>query len=534
MLKPDGRYCIYLRKSRADRDNHLYNRSKEDVLKRHREILLSTSRNLGIHISKIFEEVVSGDTIAARPEVQKLLSEVENNIWDGVLVVEVERLARGDTKDQGTIADTFKYSDTLIITPQKIYDPSSEFDEEYFEFGLFMSRREYKTINRRLNRGRIKSVKEGKWIAAEAPFGYKKVKIKGDKGYTIAYLDEEIDVARMIFNWFLVGELQEDGTYKTLSPDNICVRLDSTGIKPRKAKKWSRATIRDILTNPAYAGMVRWGYKKEEKRMVGGVLSVERRRSKDFYLYDGIHPSIITKEDHYAILRKLTSNARSSSVNSNNKLRNPLSGLVYCDKCGQLTTRLGQNSKNKYETIKCPNRNCDNISAPLALVEEKILASLSDWLSKYKLECDNKDFAAEELQLKQSLINNLYREKEKIKRQLDKTYNLLEQEIYTTEIFVQRNKSLTDELQSINNNILDLESAYNVELNTQYEYEELIPKLENIIEIYFKIDDIQTRNELLKSVLEKVTYKKTVRNSKGNALNANFEITIYPKLPKKK
>ena len=188
MLKTDGKYCIYLRKSRADRDTQLYNHSKEDVLKRHREILLSTSRNLGIHISKIFEEVVSGDTIAARPEVQKLLSEVENNLWDGVLVVEVERLARGDTKDQGTIADTFKYSDTLIITPQKIYDPSSEFDEEYFEFGLFMSRREYKTINRRLNRGRIKSVKEGKWIAAEAPYGYRKVKIKVIKDILLHFL----------------------------------------------------------------------------------------------------------------------------------------------------------------------------------------------------------------------------------------------------------------------------------------------------------------------------------------------------------
>lgn len=534
MLKTDGKYCIYLRKSRADRDTQLYNHSKEDVLKRHREILLSTSRNLGIHISKIFEEVVSGDTIAARPEVQKLLSEVENNLWDGVLVVEVERLARGDTKDQGTIADTFKYSDTLIITPQKIYDPSSEFDEEYFEFGLFMSRREYKTINRRLNRGRIKSVKEGKWIAAEAPYGYRKVKIKGDKGYTIAFLEGEIDVARMIFNWFRIGELQENGTYKTLSPDNIAIRLDSMGINPRKAKKWSRATIRDILTNPAYAGMVRWGYKKEEKRMVGGILSVERRRSKDFHLYDGIHPAIITKEDHYAILRKLTGTARSSSVNSNNKLKNPLSGLVYCDNCGHLTTRLGQNSKNKYETIKCPNRNCDNVSAPLVLVEEKILASLSDWLSKYKLECDNKDFAAEELHLKQALISNLYKDKEKVKRQLDKTYTLLEQEVYTTEIFVQRNKALTDQLQAINTNIIDLESDYNAELNTKYEYEELIPKMENIIEIYFKIEDIQTRNELLKSVLEKVLYKKTVRNTKGNALNANFEITIYPKLPKKK
>ena len=43
----------------------------------------------------------------------------------------------------------------MIITPIKIYDPNDEYDEEYFEFGLFMSRREYKTIKRRMQRGRV-------------------------------------------------------------------------------------------------------------------------------------------------------------------------------------------------------------------------------------------------------------------------------------------------------------------------------------------------------------------------------------------
>lgn len=62
--------------------------------------------------------------------------------WDGVLVVEIERLARGDTEDQGAVAKAFQYSGTKIVTPLKTYDPGDEFDEEYFEFGLYMSRRE--------------------------------------------------------------------------------------------------------------------------------------------------------------------------------------------------------------------------------------------------------------------------------------------------------------------------------------------------------------------------------------------------------
>ena len=92
--------------------------------------------------------------------------------------MEVERLARGDTIDQGIVAQTFKLSCTKIITPMKTYDPNNEYDEEYFEFGLFMSRREYKTINRRLQRGRVASVKEGKYVGNKSPYGYTRMKLE--------------------------------------------------------------------------------------------------------------------------------------------------------------------------------------------------------------------------------------------------------------------------------------------------------------------------------------------------------------------
>ena len=92
-------YCMYLRKSRADRDSELT--SDVDVLKRHEEILLTLAKKMKLNIVKIFREVVSGDSISARPEMQQLLKEVEQGLYDGVLVIEVERLARGDTQGPG-------------------------------------------------------------------------------------------------------------------------------------------------------------------------------------------------------------------------------------------------------------------------------------------------------------------------------------------------------------------------------------------------------------------------------------------------
>ena len=70
-------YCIYLRKSRADKELC----SEEEVLKRHETTLLELAKNRSYNITKIFREVVSGETLAARPQMQQLLSEVENGLW---------------------------------------------------------------------------------------------------------------------------------------------------------------------------------------------------------------------------------------------------------------------------------------------------------------------------------------------------------------------------------------------------------------------------------------------------------------------
>jgi len=87
-----------------------------ETLARHEKQLLDLAKRRNYNVTQIYREVVSGETIAARPVMQHLLQEVEQGLWEGVLVVEVERLARGDTIDQGIMAQAFKYSNTEIIT----------------------------------------------------------------------------------------------------------------------------------------------------------------------------------------------------------------------------------------------------------------------------------------------------------------------------------------------------------------------------------------------------------------------------------
>lgn len=524
-------YCIYLRKSRADAD--LERLGEGETLARHKKSLLELGKKLNLNITEIYQEILSGETIAARPVMQRLLTDIEEKRWQGVLVMEVERLARGDTKDQGTVAEAFKYSNTKIITPAKTYDPNNEFDEEYFEFGLFMSRREYKTINRRIQRGRLASVKEGKWIASTAPYGYIKTKILNNKGYTLVPHPEQANTVRFIFELYTVGEQQDNGTFVQLGMTLIAKRLDSLHILPLFSEKWGRATIKGILTNYTYIGKVTWQKAKETKKMVDGKVKKTRNRLKDFLIYDGMHEAIVDESVFYAA-QNILAGKKISPVKSGTHLQNPLTGLIYCSKCGKLMTRLAPNPKNPYSALKCPNVYCDNISAPMYLVEEQVIIALEQWLKEYKVACEEykeKDSLISTLEFKKKAVDKLNLKLLQLKKQLNNTYDLLEQGIYTTEIFLERSKTLSDTISSAETEISITMEEYNLSEQQKENKENIIPKVEHVVEIYRTLDNATAKNVILKTVLQRVDYLKTERNTRNNVNNANFSVKIYPNIP---
>ena len=65
---------MYLRKSRMDKDYDEL--SVEETLKRHQQILNDLASKNNYFIEKTYKEVVSGESISERPEVQKLLTDI--------------------------------------------------------------------------------------------------------------------------------------------------------------------------------------------------------------------------------------------------------------------------------------------------------------------------------------------------------------------------------------------------------------------------------------------------------------------------
>lgn len=468
-------YAIYLRKSRADMEAEA--KGEGETLARHHAQLMELARRRELNVTRIYKEIVSGENIAARPQMQKLLADISENKYDGVIVMEIERLARGDTIDQGVVAQAFKSTDTKIITPTKTYDPANEFDEEYFEFSLFMSRREYKTIRRRMEAGRLASCKEGNYIGTEAPYGYRKTN-PAHKVYTLEIVPEEAEVVKMMYNMYLEGK----------GPRAIASELNRMGIPPRKNPVWEVASVKKILTNPVYMGKIRW----------------QSKASGDT-LYDGRHTAIVSEEIFNAVGNKKANNPM-AKMYDNAKVKNYFHGILYCENCGKAMIRRVVTGTD-YEHMQCRSNQCRGkvVSASLPEIEEMLISGIKYRLSQIEEQMKNKDVKGP--QTEADPRKPITAELTRLKNQRDKLYDLLERGIYDEAVFLERSAVINEKISSAEAELKKLDTE---EQRPKLSAEESGSRLRALLD-EFETAGPDRRNELLRASVKKIYYHKSTR-----------------------
>lgn len=505
---------IYLRKSRKDMD-YYKEESIEKTLLRHEMELQDMVINIfgkPIPEKNIYREVASGDTIEDRPVMQEVLSIIESPSIKAVLCIEIERLARGNTIDQGTIAQAFRYTKTKIWTPMKIYNLDLEDDLSYFEDGLYQARKYLVYTKRILARGRLRSVKEGKYICSVRPYGYQKKKLINEKGYTLEIDEGEAKIVRMIF----------DLAYKDHGTSVIANSLNNLNIKPMKNDIWTPSSVRNILKNTVYIGKVTWNRRKTVTTLKNGVIVKSRPINNNYFLESAIHEAIIDKDIFDEVQRKISSK-KGKTLKKNFELKNPLAGLIKCGMCGKNMIRRPYSNGQK-DSLICQVSNCKNVSSRLDLVEKKLIESLYLYLQKY----ENKVI---KYQIKMPLVNDkvnkvydLKKEVNDIEKQLSKACDLLEKGIYTPDIFEKRKK----ELENKRNEILcklDEEKVLQKSDNESSPIN-MIPKLEKCLNIYERIGTLE-RHKLLSAIIDSAEF---IKLKGGRGYEDSFILKIRTKL----
>lgn len=507
-------YLAYLRKSRKDAEAEA--QGAGETLARHRKILSELAERGNFNVVRTFEEVVSGDSIADRPEMQKLLKEVETGLYAGVLVVEVERLSRGDGIDQAIVSRTFQYTNTKIITPTKIYDPNNEMDSEYFEFGLFMSRREYNTIKRRLQRGKEMAAKEGKWSNGFAPYGYQKVKLQGQKGMTLEPSDKA-DIVRMIYELFVGGE----------SCGKISTRLNEMGIStPSGKSEWKIQNVSDLIKNPVYAGYVRTHNWKEQKKIVNGEVVKRRVKCSDDekIIVKGLHEPLVSEETFRKANDILA--LKCACMPKKYVMQNPFSSLLRCSSCGHVMSGT-QYHYDHGGFLYCPNCK-SNVGATIPEVETAVIKSLKAWIKELPAEPKESNSGNQAAQF-EKLVSQRKIDVEKLESQMQRAYELVEQGVYTIDVFQDRIKQLKEKHAAAEKALKEAKKQADSYTAAEKAKKEMLPKAKSVLEAYESAQTAEEKNKLLRSILSRIDYKKTrhARCLEGSDLS----LILYPLFP---
>ena len=496
LVKRWVRAAIYLRKSRAE--EHM---SLDETLGRHMATLTEYAQKYGYLVDEadIYKEVVSGESLFARPEMLRLMEAVSAGKYEAVLCMDMQRLGRGGMYDQGFILDTFKGAETLIVTPDRIYDLTKEMDEEAAEMQTFLSRSEYRMITKRLRRGTMHFVNNGAYMA-NAPFGYRKVRL--NKLPSLEIVPEEAECVRQIFQLYLAG--------------NGCTKIEqmvnAMGYHGRRGSKFNRNTIRIILDNPVYIGKVRWDKTSTVKSGIGveRTKKVVYNKGEKIRIIDGHHPAIIDQELWDAVQARRKS--RYFYVD-NKHVASPLAGLVLCSKCGRLMNLQGKNKGVPY--LLCATKGC-TAGAKFEFVEQAVLRQLAEMARDLEIQIAQE--APPDVSLLESNLTKIRAKRVKLEERRNRLYSLLEDGTYSPAVFSERMEVLIREETELQEIIDALEGDITLELSRNKERQ--LAQLRTVLAQY-ETSSLAGRKALLQSIIDKIFYTKEKKTKP-----ADFAISI--------
>ena len=489
---PFDRIYAYLRKSRADGDTE----TVEEVLAKHENILQEyMMRYYGKELpqDRIFREVMSGETISSRPIVQMLIGMIQNGRVDGLFVVDLQRISRGDLSDAGEFSRLFRYTKCKIITPQRTFDISDEYDRKYFETELMRANDYLEYTKKIMGRGRIQSVKNGNYIGSIPPYGYDK--IWKDKAPTLNPNPAEADVVRLIFDLY---------ANHSMGPNAIARHLDSLGIPTRSGKTWASVSVRDIVENPVYMGYLRWKWRAEKHTYIDGKISKSRPRSTDYILNKGNHEPLVSEET-FEKARAAAKTRAKTSAKKPAGLTNFFAGVLYC-RCGYVMTyKLYKNSRytdKRVPYLVCSGRGCDCRSARFESTLDVLIESMKSTLAVYEASLESVD---SEETTEQTIMSAYEKELSELKRQQIKLYDFLERGIYTEEVFIERNALIKSKIETVNSQLTALREESVKKLSRH----DFCTSLSRCIDVLPDPNvSAEEKNELLKKVVQKIIFSR--------------------------
>lgn len=452
------------------------------------KLLKDFAHKNGIIISKIFYELgVSGRKAEKRPEFQKMIAMAKSSDHpvDAILVWKFSRFARNQEESivyksllkKKHNVDVISVSEPLVDGPfGSLIERIIEWMDEYYSVRL----------SGEVTRGMTEKAKRGGY-QARPPLGYR----IAERGKPPVIVEEEAEIIRIIFQKYA---LEGMGMFDIARYLNLC------GFKTSHGKEFERRSVEYILENPTYCGMIRWNRTVNETN--------EIRPKDEWIIADGQQSAIISKElfDRAAARRNMEYKPRGSRPSST--YRHWLSGLVKCPVCGRtMIAKKIVNGKRTYCYFVCYGYSKGKCLAKNSISSLKlapaVLQSLKDVLNNHHLSFR---YIQPEPETAPDLSDILLDQLKRIDEKLDRIKEAYRNGVDSLEEYKENKVLVQNEKQLLEKQLAELPAQ---DSDSEQAESALLDRVKNVYEIVNSesVDDV-TKNEILKSIIEKIVYNK--------------------------
>ena len=456
---------VYCRESRDD-----YGENYERI-ETQRDILLEFCEKNGLNsiVDVIMDDNLSGTSFKRLDDIKKMMKNGEIDIF---ICKDSSRLGRN-------LLESLKFIEFAQEQEVQIMFESEEFNPELFPLIAWFNERRAKDDSIKIRRVLRHKLENG--LVIVPPFGYMK-----ENGVMVPD-PNAAPIVKKIF------EMSYDGSTPAQISDYLnIVHAASPSEGHSTTRKivnpiWTRDNVRRILKNSVYTGtqiagkIEKVSYKSKKYRNV----------PKENQIVIHNHHEALVSED---IFNYIQMRLKSFKIPSRKPTFNPLSGLMFCGRCGKsIVLRTRQNDKPvKYVCAK-HNRE-GNIKdelrknwgcKPHAVYYDNIKNIIMNYICQFMKDEDFKNEVLKSIDVDKELahtketILNLYDKERLLQKRFDILYEDKLKGLLPDFMFAEKSKPITDEIMNLHNKIglLQSEIERNKSIVPSEQYEQCIQRL---------------------------------------------------------
>lgn len=447
------------------------------------------------------DEGISGKDIKGRPAMQRLISDIDKDKFQAVIVWKISRLSR-NMLDTLMLLDKFEYYDVKFISYSENFDTSSPIGKLVVQLMASIAEMERNTLSENVKLGMTQRAKEGSWNGGVV-FGYDSIEKE------LIINPKEAEIVQLIFTLYVEG--------KGLKA--MANHLNKVGYRTKRNKHFSINGIAIILDNPVYIGKIRWlqveNWDKKRKR----------GKNPNPIIVDGKHDAIISDE-----LWNIAQARRKSKSFKQRQSNEPflLGSILRCPDCGKgmvpsittYTQKDGNKRKHRYYVCGTFHNKgsaaCKANSIRAYDTEDAVINRIKEFLNdsadfSKTIENINKDTVQSNMKLKEQL-KNIEKKLNEANAMQEKYLEAFEQNLFPISI-------LQEQLQKLAKSKNDLDQKKN-ELSVQLSSSDIKifspDVVRHLLEMYVQVFQ-QSSREKKKQLFQLLLNKITVKQSDGRS-----------------